>query len=151
MFEFAKLCKAYEKMNALERGAVLTESSVKVLARLAALDIPGVHPVEALAGFMLGAVCADGKVTEEEYLLIYPALCRVFGEDFDFESVKESFRKDKEGRTALADYTQQLMKVFAVLDEDLQQDVLTLCLCVLSLDGKITVREKNYLRRLCRA
>ena len=36
MFEFAKLCNEYEKLSALERGAILTEKSVKILAKLRA-------------------------------------------------------------------------------------------------------------------
>lgn len=151
MLEFAKLCKEYEKLSATERGLLLAESSVKVLAKLKSLDLPGVDPVYTLAGFILGSVVADGRVNEQEYLLIYPALLHVFGDDFDFESVKESFRKDRDSRNALKEYTEEMISLLSLADESLQRDLIVLCLCVVTVDGKISLRERNYIRKLCRA
>ena len=48
-------------------------------------------------------------------------------------------------------YTQNLAKVIATFDEDVIADVITLCLCVLSVDGKVTLRERNYLRQLLKS
>ena len=98
MFEFNKVMKDYEKLNAIERGLMLTEKSVSILAKLSALDIDGIDPVETLASFIIGSVVADGKLHEKEYLLIYPALVKVFGADFDYESIKKEFEADKDGR-----------------------------------------------------
>ena len=151
MFEFTKLCNECEKMTVLERGALLVESSAKILAKLALLDIPDVDPVHVLASFILGSVVADGKVDEKEYLLIYPALVRVFGNDFDFESIKESFENDKDGNKALKEYTHELTSILAMLDESLQEDIVLLCLSVVTVDGKVSLKERNYIRRLCKA
>lgn len=151
MFEFAKLCHEYENLSALERGAILTGKSVKILAKLRLLELPGVDPVPTLAGFILGSVAADGRINEQEYLLIYPALIHVFGEDFDFESVKRSFREDKEGRAAAKRYTEEMTALLSLADESLREDIVGLCLCVVTVDGKISLRERNYIRRLCRA
>ena len=49
MFEFNKVMKDYESLNAIERGLMLTEKSVSILAKLSALDIDGIDPVETLA------------------------------------------------------------------------------------------------------
>ena len=151
MFEFAKLCKEYENFSAPERGVMLTGKSVKILAKLKLLELPGVDPVHALAGFILGSVVADGRVNEQEYLLIYPALVHVFGDDFDFDSIKNSFRKDREGREAVKEYTQEMLSFLALADETLREDVIALCLCVVTVDGKISLRERNYIRKLCKA
>ena len=151
MFEFAKLCKEYETLSAPERGAMLTGKSVQILAKLKLLELPGVDPVHALAGFILGSVVADGRVNEQEYLLIYPALVHVFGDDFDFDSIKNSFRKDREGREAVKEYTQEMLSFLALADETLREDVIALCLCVVTVDGKISLRERNYIRKLCKA
>lgn len=151
MSEFAKMCKEYEKLSAVQRGAILARSSVTVLAKLKLLDLPGVDPVHTLAGFILGSVVADGRVNEQEYLLIYPALLHVFGDDFDFESVKASFRKDREGRNTVRLYTEEMLSLLALADESLRDDIVELCLCVVTVDGKISLREKNYIRRLCAA
>lgn len=151
MFEFKKLCDAYEELSTVEKGLLLADKSVTVLAKLHYLDIPGIDPVTALAGFIVGSVTADGKINEKEYLLIYPSLFRAFGEDFDFATVKDSFRRDSDGRKMISEYTEEMIRVLGFLDEDLRSDVITLCLCVVAIDGKVSLREKNYIKRLCRA
>lgn len=151
MFEFTKLCNWFEGLTTPERGVIMAEKSVKVLAKLHELDIPGIDPVESLASFVLGSIVADGHVNEQEYLLMYPALVRVFGDSFDFASVKELVEKDHDGHRALKDHTEDLCTVFGYLDPELQEDVVTLCLCIVTVDGKVSAREKNYIRRLCRA
>ena len=148
MFEFQKLCGEYEKMSALERGAVLATRSARVLTALSALEIPGVSPAETLAGFIIGAVVSDGKLSEQEYLLIYPALVKVFGTDFDYESIKKEFEADKDGRNDIAKYTTDLLRILEMADETLYEDVIILCLCVVTIDGKVSLREKNYVKRI---
>lgn len=148
MFEFNKVMKDYESLNAIERGLMLTEKSVSILAKLSVLDIDGIDPVETLASFIIGSVVADGKLHEKEYLLIYPALVKVFGSDFNYESIKKEFEADKDGRKDIAGYTTDLLRVLGTVDETLYEDVIILCLCVVTIDGKVSLREKNYVKRL---
>ena len=148
MFEFNKILKDYEQLGAIERGLMLTEKSVGILARLAELNIDGIDPVETLASFIVGSVAADEKLHEKEYLLIYPALVKVFGQDFDYERVKKAFENDKEGIKETAKYTKQLIRVLEFVDEDLYEDVIILCLCIVTIDGKISLKEKNYIKKL---
>ncbi len=151
MFEFKKLCDAYEELSTVEKGLLLAEKSVKVMATLHELSIPGIDPITALAGFIVGSVAADGKVNEREYLLIYPSLVKAFGDDFDFHSVKESFRKDSEGRKMLIEYNSEMLSLLDMLDDEIKEDVVTLCLCVAAIDGKVSPKEKKYIKRLCKA
>lgn len=151
MFEFKKLCDAYEELSTVEKGMLLAEKSVKVMATLHELSIPGIDPITALAGFIVGSVAADGKVNEREYLLIYPSLVKAFGDDFDFQSVKESFRKDSEGRKMLIEYNSEMLSLLDMLDDEIKEDVVTLCLCVTAIDGKVSPKEKKYIKRLCKA
>lgn len=151
MFEFKKLCDAYEELSTVEKGLLLAEKSVKVMATLHELSIPGIDPTTALAGFIVGSVAADGKVNEREYLLIYPSLVKAFGDDFDFQSVKESFRKDSEGRKMLIEYNSEMLSLLDMLDDEIKEDVVTLCLCVTAIDGKVSPKEKKYIKRLCKA
>lgn len=151
MFEFKKLCDAYEELSTVEKGLLLAEKSVKVMATLHELSIPGIDPITALAGFIVGSVAADGKVNEREYLLIYPSLVKAFGDDFDFQSVKESFRKDSEGRKMLIEYNSEMLSLLDMLDDEIKEDVVTLCLCVTAIDGKVSPKEKKYIKRLCKA
>lgn len=90
-------------------------------------------------------------MNEQEYILIYPALVRAFGDEFDLVSVKDSFRRDADGRRMIAEYTQEMLSVLDFLDDGLKEDIITLCLCAVAIDGKVSLKEKNYIKRLCRA
>ena len=148
MFELKQICKQFESLDPVERTALLAKCSASVVGKLALLDIDGVDPLSALQGFMLGSIVADGQLDEQEYLLIYPLLVRAFGMDFDFASVKQSFKTDKDGKKAVKKYTQDLLKVISQVDEDVTEDIVMLCLCVLSVDGKVTLKERNYIKKL---
>ena len=84
-----------------------------------------------------------------EYLLIYPILEKVFGNKVDFAAFKDSFQRNKDGKKLIDDYSNKMEYIFNLLDEDLKRDVITLCLGVTSIDGKITLNEKRYIRHLC--
>lgn len=151
MFEFAKLCKEFEKLSPVERGALLAEKSVKVLAKLKLLGMEDGDPTITLATFILASITSDGKVDEREYLLMYPALIKLFGDDFDFASVKATIEADAQGKKDLAIYTKQLLQVLSTADENLLEDVVVVCLCVTSMDGKISLKERNYIKKLIKA
>lgn len=151
MKELKQVCKEFENLSTIERTALLAESSVRVVGKLAELNIDGIDPLRSLYGFILGATVADGQINEQEYLLIYPLLVRTFGMDFDYASVKESFKTDKEGKKAVKKYTRDLLTAIADVDESMVEDIVMLCLCVLSVDGKVTLKERNYLKKLLKA
>ena len=148
MFEFEKIMKDYEKLTTVERGLILTEKSVGILAKLAALDIEELNPVDTLAAFIIGSVAADGKLHEKEYLLINPALVKTFGQDFDFETIKKGFESDKDTRREIAEYTKDLIRILELVDDELFEDIIILCLCVVTIDGKVSLREKRYIKQL---
>lgn len=150
MFEFKKLFDAYEELTTVERGLLLTERSVAVMKKLRELQIDGVDPVFTFAGFILGSVISDGHINEKEYLMMYPMLVCVFGDDFDFHSVKETFEGKRGIRKTISEYTEKMISILDLLDENIKNDVITLSLSVVAIDGKISLREKNYIRRLCR-
>ncbi len=150
MFEFKKLCNELEKLNSLERGSLLVEKSVSVVAGLNELDLP-FDPVETLVSFIIGSVVSDGVFNEKDYLYIYPSLVKAFGNDFDFMSAKQALQLTKDIKKEISDYTKKLMSVIAACDERLAADIVSLCLLVTSVDGKISLKEKRYIRQLCRA
>ncbi len=39
-------------------------------------------------------------------------------------------------------------EIYKLFDEEMRLDVFTLCLCVVAIDGKISLKERRYLRRL---
>ncbi len=148
MQNFREICSEFEKLGALERSAILAEKSVKILARLKALDIDGVDPVYTLAGFVIGAIAADGAVDEKEYLLIYPALVKVFGADFNYASVKQAVKENRKSGRELNKSTKEMLRLLEQVDEGFKRDVIILCLCIVSVDGKVSLKEKRYIKNL---
>ncbi len=150
MFDYAKICAQVEEMSALDRTALIIEESKKIVHKFSTLNVTAYNPIDALATFIIGAVMSDDVLDEKEYLLIYPSLVKAFGEDFDYESIKESLSKDKDGKALLKEYIKALMTIISASDSDLQADIVTLCLLIVSIDGKISLKERRYVRQLCK-
>ena len=81
-------------------------------------------------------------------MLIYPALVKTFGQDFDFETIKKGFESDKDTRREIAEYTKDLIRILELVDDELFEDIIILCLCVVTIDGKVSLREKRYIKQL---
>ena len=150
MFEFKKLCNELEKLSPAERGVLLAEKSVSVVKGLKALDLP-FNALETLVTFIIGSVVSDGTLSEKDYLYIYPSLVKAFGHDFDFISAKQALQIAKDIKKEIAKYTKELLSVIAKCDENLATDIVALCLLITSVDGKISLKEKRYIRQLCKA
>lgn len=150
MFEFNKLCNELEKLNPVERGIMLAEKSASVVKGLNGLDMP-FDPVKTLVAFIIGSVAADGSINEKDYLYIYPSLVKAFGADFDFLSAKRALQLAKDIKKEIANDTKLLMSAIAACDEELATDMIALCLLITSVDGKISLKEKRYIRQLRKA
>ena len=150
MFEFKKLCNEVEKLNPAERGVLLAEKSISVVKGLKSLDLP-YNPVETLVAFIIGSVASDGSIIEKDYLNIYPSLVKAFGNEFDFMSVKQALQIAKDVKKEIAALTKKLISIIAECDENLALDIVSLCLLVTSVDGKVSLKEQRYIRQLCKA
>lgn len=150
MFEFKKLCNTLEELNPIERGVILAEKSVSVMKGLNCLEIP-LNPVETLVTFIIGSVVSDGSINEKDYLYIYPSLVKAFGNDFDFISAKQAIGLAKDIKKEITKYTKEMISIISVCDEELATDIISLCLLITSVDGKISLKEKRYIRQLCKA
>ena len=150
MFEFKKLCNTLEELNPVERGVILAEKSVSVIKGLSGLNIP-LDPVKTLVTFIIGSVVSDNSINEKDYLYIYPSLVKAFGNDFDFISAKQAIGLAKDIKKAITKYTKEMISIINVCDEELATDIISLCLLITSVDGKISLKEKRYIRQLCKA
>lgn len=150
MFEFKKLCNTLEELNPIERGIILAEKSVSVIKGLSGLNIP-LDPVKTLVTFIIGSVVSDNSINEKDYLYIYPSLVKAFGNDFDFISAKQAIGLAKDIKKEITKYTKEMISIINVCDEELATDIISLCLLITSVDGKISLKEKRYIRQLCKA
>ena len=138
MTEFNKLCKKFEEMDALQYSAILAKKSAKVLPVLSKIGGSRAD----------GAIAADGRLSEEEYLIIYPLLHAFFGEELDYETCKSAIRFLKPESKELNNVLNDMIDMFGLFDEDLKDDLIIICMLICAIDGKITPKEKNWLKEL---
>ncbi|MBO5526314.1 MAG: TerB family tellurite resistance protein [Clostridia bacterium] len=148
MFERTKLIRTFESLTQDERNALFEQKSASVVSALKKLDLPGVDPLSALSALILSCVVSDGTIDDKEYELMLPFLKKLFGEDYDFDSIKKEVLVSDETSKELASSVKVLIDAFSMLSEELKTDAVTVCLCILSVDGKISKREKRFLSKL---
>lgn len=149
MFDFKKICTMVENLTQEERAALIIVEGKRVYDGLSELPFTAYNPVDALTTFIIGAIVSDGVLDETEYSMILPSLERAFGKNVDYESLKSAF-KSKRAIEKIDEYVSALMKIISAKNEDLVSDVVTLCLLIVSIDGKVTQKERRYIRRLCK-
>ncbi len=148
MKEFDYLCREFEEMSPLHYGALLAEKSVKVLPALHAIMEDGIDGVTVFATFILGAIAADGKLSEEEYALVYPMLHLFFGDQVNYEFCKSAVRLMKPESRELKRCVKDMVDVFGALSEELKDDIVVICLMICAVDGKVSRKEKSWIKKL---
>ena len=150
MKEFQKLCKEFESLNVLEYGAILAAKSAKVLPALSAIAEDGEDGATIFATFVLGAIGADGRLSEEEYGLLYPLLHAFFGDAVNYEACKAAAKMLRPESRALKRALDDMVDVFGILSEDLKEDIVIICMLICAVDGKISLKERNWIKKLIR-
>ncbi len=149
MFDFKKICTTVENLSDEDRAALIIREGKRVYDGLSDIPFTAYNPFSALAAFIMGAIVSDGKIDENEYAMILPSLQKAFGKDVDYETLKTAL---KSGRATeqINEYVNVLMKIVVSKNEDLVSDIVTLCLLVVSIDGKVSPKERRYIRKLCK-
>lgn len=148
MKEFRKWCKAAERISPLEYGVILAEKTGKVLPALRELSGNTTENSTLLAIFIIASVYADGKLDETEYALMRPMLERFFGQEVNFEEAKavvKAFSPEGEDLKKIVDKAADMI---GEADPELKRDIITVCLLICAIDGKITRRERKYIKQL---
>ena len=148
MSEFNQLCKTVEELNPLEYAAIVAAKTAKIMPKLKEIAGGRLDAINLYATFMIASVYADGKLDESEYLLMLPLLKVCFGPDFDYDSAKAMVKEFKPEGRELKKVVNDLVDILGEADEDLKDDIVTVCLLVCAVDGKITLKEKNYIKQL---
>ena len=150
MNDFNKICKIVEELNPLEYTAVATAKALKIIPALKEISDDDFDGVEMFATFLIASVYADGKLDEAEYLLMMPMLKLCFGPDFDYEGAKRLVRAFRPEGRELKKVVDDFVDKIGEFDEELKDDIISLSLLICAIDGKITLKEKNYIRQLIR-
>ena len=67
---------------------------------------------------------------------------------FDYETAKKVFASAGPERRALKKSAKEMAKVFGELDEDLRDDIVTVCLLITAIDGKVSLKEKAWIKKM---
>ena len=148
MSDFNKLCKEFEQIDATTYRALLAEKSLKVLPALMAITEDGLNGAEIFATFIMGAIAADGKLSEEEYLLVYPLLSLFFGDSVTYEDCKKAVRSLRKESNELKKIVDEMVDVIGLVSDDLKDDIIIVIMLITAIDGKISLREKNWIKKL---
>ena len=150
MREFDKICKEIDNLSASEYTTILAAKSVRLLTELKLLTAGGIEGDLAFITFIIGSVVADGKLSEEEYLLIYPLLEQYFGEEIDYEECKKLVRRSLSDNKDVKNLVNDMVDIFGQLSDELKEDAIVVCLLICSVDGKISLKEKMWVKQLIR-
>lgn len=148
MFEYIEKCKKFEKLSTFNRYALLADKSLLVTSKLTELGFNVNESLPLIATFILGSIVSDGEVNEKEYLLMYPALLRTFGDNFDFDSIKEAFKNDFKTRKELKNYLKDILSLLNNVSSELKEDIVDICFAIVTIDGKLSLKERIYMRKL---
>lgn len=148
MKEFNQICKEMENMDVLTYGAVLAEKSLEILPALSKITEDEIDAVTIFATFIIGSIAADGKIKEEEYLLLYPSLHTFFGDSINYEDCKKIAKEFKKEGKELKQYVDYIVDILGMLSDELKEDIIIVCLLICAVDGKVSLKEKAWVKQL---
>ena len=148
MKEFDLLCKEFEQMDVLTYSAYLAEKSMTVLPALQTVAENGIDGATIFFTFVMGAIAADGKLAEEEYAIISPLLQSFFGKTVTYEECKKAFKSYKREAKELTQMVDKMVDILGLLSEELKNDIVIICLMICAIDGKVSLKEKKWIKQL---
>ena len=148
MKDFDKLCREFEQIDADTYADVLMSKSEVILPVLMAFSEDGLTGAEIFASFIYGAIAADGKLSEEEYALVYPLLHIFLGDDVNYEDTAKAFRSMKSDNREMKKRVDEMVDLIGLFSDELKADIIIVIMLICAVDGKISLREKNWIKQL---
>ena len=143
MFEFEKLCKEVEKLDPATYNAIIAEKSLSVLYKLAEITEDELDGITIYTGLLLGSVIADNKIAEEEFALVEPMFNVALGKHISLEEANEMMKYFRKESRYYRQFVKAVVDLFGDIDDELKIDMITVCLLICAVDGKISIREKQ--------
>ncbi len=136
---FGKICREYKNMTDEERRAMLREDSAMILPALASFGGDG---ISEFIFFVFTACAADGKLDDKEYELFVD----VTGIELGYAEACSliDVAKSRVAQNAV----DRAVDIFGLLSDELKASLVSFCLCFCSANGRITRREKKFLKSL---
>lgn len=148
MKDFDKLCKIAEDLDPAEYTAVIAAKAADIVPALHALTGDAEQVEDMLTAFMLASVYADDKLDEAEYEMMRPMLQVLFGSGFNFDKAKEIAKELRPEGKELKEMVDRLVDMLGCFSDELKEDIIIVCLLICAVDGKVSAKEKKYIRKL---
>ena len=148
MKDFDKLCKEFEQIDAETYADVLAMKSEAILPVLMAFSEDGLTGAEIFASFIYGAIAADGKLSEEEYALVYPLLHAFLGDDVNYEDTAKAFRAMRADNKEMKKRVDEMVDLIGLFSEELKADIIIGIMLIGAVGGRISMKEKNWIKQL---
>lgn len=148
MKDFDLLCKEFEQMEPEKYTAYLTVKSAEIIPILKSAAVDGLSGTIIFFSFIMGAIAADGKLSPEEYKLIYPLLNAFLGDSTNYDDAKKVFKSLRKENKELKNVTAKMIDILALLSDDLKNDIVIICMMICAIDGKISSKEKKWIMQL---
>ena len=150
MASFDELCKYIEDLDGETFTAVFNKKSSDVLTSLTELS-NGHAAINAYLHFILASVAADGVLSEAEFNLLKPMFENLNGGEVDYNGAKAIFEEmglsNADGYKEIVD---TMVDILGVFDDSVKDDIIMLCLMTCAVDGKVSDKEKEWIKQLSR-
>ncbi|MGN1096127.1 MAG: hypothetical protein ACI4QR_07030 [Eubacteriales bacterium] len=130
MKEFNMICKEFEQMPVEEYDLILAAKSAKIIPALSAITEDGLTGIGIFATFIASSIAADGRISEEEYLLCYPLLHAFFGDEIDYDIVKKAMKSYRPEGKELKKCVDEMVDILGLLSDELKDDIIIVCLMI---------------------
>lgn len=81
-------------------------------------------------------------------MICYPLLYAFFGDEVNYDECKKAVRLLKPESRELKKAVKEMVDVFGQLSDELKEDIIIICMLICSIDGKISLKEKNWIKKL---
>ena len=115
---------------------------------LGTLSYNGYDGVAIFASYIFASIAADGRMTEEEYLVSYPLIRAFFENEITYEDCKKAAKSVKSEKEYIKKAEEGMLRIFGILPEEIQNEIIIISMMICAVDGKISHKEKNRIKKL---
>ena len=148
MMEFDDLCREAEDIDFETRCAILKGKSQEILPLLSEKSEDGESGADILSTFLFSAMAADGRLSSEEYDLLYPLLSSFLGEKINYTDAKKAVGAMRKENREMKKISEDMVGVLAEFSEDLRREIVLVIMMICAADGKISLSEKLWIKKL---
>ena len=148
MTEFDDLCREAEDIDFETRCAILKGKSQEILPLLSEKSEDGESGADILSTFLFSAMAADGRLSEEEYDLLYPLLSSFLGEKINYTDAKKAVGAMRKENREMKKISEDMVGVLAEFSENLRREIVLVIMMICAADGKISLSEKLWIKKL---